>query len=62
MFTVNFLQHATSVSQVYTYETNRTKLNRYVDLDYQAEGNQVFIYTYHFLSQKSAVLESYLQQ
>ena len=22
-FTVNFLQHATSVSQVYTYETNR---------------------------------------
>lgn len=23
MFTVNFLQHATSVSQVYTYETNR---------------------------------------
>ena len=23
MFIVNFLQHATSVSQVYTYETNR---------------------------------------
>lgn len=39
IFIVNFLQHATLASQVYTYETNRTKLNRYVGLDYQAEGN-----------------------